>query len=78
MPDLIISNVDPGLFQQLEVRAAQHQRAPADEARAILSETPHTNGGGSWAAANEILRHLADSGCQFSDSAELLREDRDR
>ncbi len=31
-----------------------------------------------WATSREILRQLSSSGRKFSESAELLREDRDR
>ncbi len=47
-------------------------------ARAILAEAVHAQGPDVWAPVDEIFRRLVGSGQKFSDSAELLREDRDR
>ena len=46
------------------------------EARAILADVLGT--GDPWAGADAIFDELAASGRTFSDSAELVREDRDR
>ena len=55
-----------------------HQRTPAEEAKAILSETLHCKGSGPWVPVDAISHRLAASGQVFSDSADLLREDRAR
>jgi plasmid stability protein len=78
MAELILNDVADGVFQQLQVRALQHQRTPADEAKAILTEALHACPAGAWTPVDELYDRLAASGRDFGDSGELLREDRDR
>lgn len=78
MSELVLTDVNEVVLHQLEERAARHGRTPEEEAKAILSEILQGKGQGAWAQVDAIYSHLAASGRTFSDSAELLREDRDR
>jgi plasmid stability protein len=78
MAELVLSDVDDRILQDLQERARCHGRTPAEEARAILEEVLRSKRPGGWTAVDAIYRHLAASGRTFSDSADLLREDRDR
>ena len=78
MADLLVSGVDDGLLLHLQERARQHGRTPAEEARAILAEALGGRRPDAWESVDAIYRRLAASGRTFSDSADLLREDRDR
>jgi plasmid stability protein len=78
MQELVLTNVDDVVLQDLQVRAARHGRSPAEEAKAILTEALRNTSPGVWAPVDAIYQRLAASGRTFSDSANLLREDRDR
>jgi len=78
MADLHLSDVDDGVLQLLLERARHHGRTPAEEARAILAEALPGKRPDAWKAVDAIYGRLAASGRTFSDSADLLREDRDR
>jgi plasmid stability protein len=78
MADLLLSDIDDGVLLHLQERARCHGRSPAEEARAILAEALSGQPPDPWAPVDAIYRRLATSGRTFSDSADLLREDRDR
>jgi plasmid stability protein len=78
MPELILTDIDHGVLQDLQERAARHGRTPSDEAKVILAEALRGEGGDAWAHVDAIYHRLAASGRTFSDSADLLREDRER
>jgi len=78
MAKLVLTNVHDGVLQQLQVRANEHGRTPEEEAKAILSEILQGPPQASWGPVDAIYTRLAASGRTFGDSADLLREDRDR
>jgi plasmid stability protein len=78
MAELVLTNVDDIVLHHLQERATRHGRTPAEEARAILAEVLRGKHLDVWAPVDAIYRRLAASGQTFSDSADLLREDRDR
>jgi plasmid stability protein len=78
MPELVLTNVDDAVFQGLRARAALHGRTSAEEAKAILVEALRSTRPDVWAVVDAIYQRLAASGRTFTDSADLLREDRDR
>lgn len=78
MPELVLPDVDDKVLDGLQRRAVHHGRTPAEEAKSILSEALCGNGAGNWAPVDAIYERLAASGTTFSDSADLVREDRDR
>jgi plasmid stability protein len=78
MPTLLIPEVEETLLIRLRERAAAHGRTPEAEAKRILLESLPPPGARVWAEVNALHDRLAATGRSFSDSAELLREDRDR
>ena len=78
MAELILSNVDKVVLNNLQERAMRHGRTPAEEAKVILTESLGGPRSVDWKQVDAIYDHLAASGRTFSDSADLLREDRQR
>lgn len=78
MAELTLTGLDNAVLHHLQERAAQHGRTPAEEAQTILAEALRDEGRCPWAPVDAIYQRLAASGRAFSDSADLLREDRDR
>jgi plasmid stability protein len=78
MAELVLTDVEDGVLDRLQMRAARHGRTPAEEAKAILLEALRGRDAVLWVPVDAIYHRLANSGRTFSDSAELLREDRDR
>jgi plasmid stability protein len=78
MAELVICDVEEVVPCHLTERAARHGRTPAQEAKAILAEAVRCPSPDAWGTVDEIYQRRAASGQTFSDSADLLREDRDR
>jgi len=78
MTPLVIPDLDDAILTQLRERAATHGRTPESEAKAILTAVLRASSSDPWARVQAIHDHLASSGRVFSDSADLLREDRER
>ncbi len=78
MAAIVIPDVDEPVLARLRERAAAHGRTPEAEAGMILREALHPSAESAWSRVNALREQLAASGRSFSDSAELLREDRDR
>lgn len=78
MQELMLADVDDVVLHDLRECATRHGRTPAEEAKAILAEALRGKCSDVWAPVDAIYRRLAASGRTFTDSADLLREDRDR
>lgn len=78
MPQLVIADVDDAVIQRLEMQAAAHGRTVDAEANAILTQALEPSVSSSWEAVDALRNKLSASGRDFSDSAELVREDRDQ
>jgi len=78
MAELVLTDLDNVVLHHLEERATRHGRTPAEEAKLILGEVLRVGVPDAWAPVDAIYSRLAASGRSFSDSADLLREDRDR
>jgi antitoxin FitA len=74
--ELILRDVTPEVVEGLRKRAEDHGRSVEGEARAILEESLGLSKSRARDAARRIREQFA--GRTFSDSAELIREDRDR
>jgi plasmid stability protein len=77
MASVLVRDLDPAVVERLKVRAEENHRSLQKELKAIL-ETAAAQA--TWAearAAAERVRQMF-GGRQFSDSTELIREDRDR
>jgi len=78
MAKLVLTDVDDAVLHHLQERAARHGRTREQEAKAILAESVSAERPDAWGPVDAIYERLAASGRTFSDSAELLRKDRDR
>ncbi|MCI0460829.1 MAG: hypothetical protein L0Z62_28100 [Gemmataceae bacterium] len=78
MAELVIPDIKDTIWRQLQELASTHGRTPEAEARAILEEALQPGRAGVWAQVDALRERLAASGRTFSDSTELLREDRER
>lgn len=78
MPDILIRNVPAPVLTSLKRRAAARRRSLQQELLATLEEAASMNPLRAERLAATIRRQLAMTGKQFSDSAELIREDRER
>ena len=75
MPELTLHDVDPGVLPRLNDLAARAGRSVEQEAKLLLEESV----GLSRRRAAEAARRIREShGRTFTDSADLIREDRDR
>lgn len=74
--DVLIRDLDASVVQKLKRRAARQGRSLQAELREVLEESSRLDWASAWAAADRIRRRLA--GRTFSDSTELIRQDRDR
>jgi plasmid stability protein len=80
MSQLILNNIDPPLLEKLKVRAVNHQRTLEEELKAILQEAIEAEQFAKMQAFSEQAARMRQvlSGRVHTDSAELVREDRDR
>ncbi len=75
MAQVLIRNLDDNTVQTLKQRAKRHGRSLASEVRAILQDA--AGSGIDWRQQVEQVRALFE-GRSFSDSTDIVREDRDR
>jgi plasmid stability protein len=76
MSQLTLNDVDDSVWTKLREQAAAHGLSPEAEAKAILSQALVRYEPDPWAAVDAIRERLATAGREFSDSAELMAEDR--
>ena len=75
MPELVLHDLDPNVLQCLNDLASRSGRTVEQEAKLMLEESV----GLAKRRAAEAARRIREShGRKFSDSADLIREDRDR
>lgn len=77
MAQLLVRGLEPEIIDRLKIRAKQHHRSLQGEAKLILEEAAEK---ATWKEAMERARKIRKSfgNKKFSDSAELIRKDRDR
>jgi plasmid stability protein len=77
MASVLVRDLDPAVVERLKVRAQENHRSLQKELKAIL-ETAAAQA--TWAEARANIERVRKrfAGRQFSDSAELIREERDR
>jgi antitoxin FitA len=78
MLQLLIPDLDLETLDRLRTQAAQHGRTVETEAKAILAAALQPDPAKLCAEIDAFRGLLAASGRTFSDSTELIREDRDR
>ena len=78
MAQVLVRNLDEKIVRQLKKRARQRGRSLQAEVKIILEEAAQLDHAAFWKAADSIRESLKQTGRKFSDSTELVREDRDR
>ncbi len=78
MAEIAVHNLEPETSVRLQEQAAVHGRTLEAEVKVILTEASQRRPVGVWNEVDAIRERPASSGRRFSDSAELLREDRGR
>jgi len=83
MAQILVENLDPVILEKLETIAKQHGRSLQEELKHILqqaSEAAIYHTGGDMEQARQAVAHaqVRYAGKTFSDSSELIREDRER
>ena len=76
MPDILVRDLDSHTIARLKLSAKQHGRSLQREVKAILEEIVPMTMGEARAVSEKWQKHLR--GRTFSDSAKLIREDRER
>lgn len=77
MAQLLVRNIEPEIIERLKARAKQHKRSLQGEAKSILEEAAQKmTMEEALKRARRIRKSFGDR--KFSDSAELIREDRER
>jgi antitoxin FitA len=78
MAQVLVRNLEDKVVARLKKRAKTRGRSLQAEVKTILEEAAQEESGDFWKEADRIRERLKRSGKQFSDSADLIREDRDR
>jgi plasmid stability protein len=83
MTQVVLENLNPVVIEKLQVLASQHNRSLSEEIEAILEQVTSaevTESSATRAAFRERLEsaRLRHGNRVFSDSVDLLREDRQR
>ncbi|MCD4825004.1 MAG: hypothetical protein K8S55_10365 [Phycisphaerae bacterium] len=76
MAQILVRNLEPAVVERLKDRAHQHGRSLQKEVLWILTQTAGVGFDEARRLSRQWRKRLA--GRDFPDSAELLREDRDR
>jgi plasmid stability protein len=78
MPDVLIRKVSLRTLRALKRRAKLHHSSLQAELKTVLDDVARTTVYDPVAAANRICEKLKQKGIRFSDSTELVAEDRRR
>jgi plasmid stability protein len=76
--NVLIRDLDEKTINELKKRAETGKRSLQAELKAIIEEAAARDWQRTWAAADHIFEELRATGRKFSDTTELLREDRER
>lgn len=76
MPNILIRDISQKTIDQLKARAKQHNRSLQGEVKHLIEETVKATGEAALLRARKIRASFGTKA--FSDSADLLREDRSR
>ena len=78
MAQVLVRNLDDKVVARLKKRAQKRGQSLQAEVKRILEEAAEFDPIDAWKAADQIYQKLKKSGRTFTDSAKLIREDRDR
>ena len=76
MAQLLIRDLEVETIERLKARAKLHRRSLQGEVKLILEKEAEASRDEPWALAEKIRTAFGDR--RFSDSAQIVREDRDR
>ncbi len=76
MAQILVRNLNKAIVDRLKARAMQHNRSLQNEVKTILEQAAQVDVKTARELAMSIRKHFA--GRAFSDSVDLIREDRDR
>lgn len=76
MAELLIRNLEPEVIKRLKLRAKQHHRSLQSELKSIVESATKMSLEEARKASSAWHKRLSNR--SFSDSAKLLREDKDR
>ncbi len=76
MSQVLVRNIDSAVLQKLKLRAQNNQRSLEAELRIVLEEAVAESNADAFADVAKVRALFA--GRKFSDSAELIRENRER
>ena len=77
MASVLVRDLDPAVIDRLKARAEEHGRSLQKELKAVLEQAAAQ---GTWAEARSSIERVRKrfAGREFSDSTELIREERAR
>jgi plasmid stability protein len=78
MPGILIRDIPEELLNRLKMRARTNSRSLQQELKIVLAEAVNYDGEKGIKLAAKIRRELEARKVPYSDSAELIREDRER
>ncbi len=78
MPQLLVRNLQEETVESLKQRAKANHRSLQAELALILENAATVQPASFWQSTAKIREQLAQTKKSFSDSTELVREDRDR
>ena len=76
MAQILVRNLDEAVVDRLKSRATQHNRSLQAEVKTILEQAAQVDAKTARELAMSIRKQFA--GREFTDSVDLIREDRDR
>jgi plasmid stability protein len=77
MAQLLVRDLKEETVAALKKRAKEHGRSAEAEHRAILEEALKQKKQDFWERADRLRKELEETGRTFTDSTELVRQDRD-
>ncbi len=79
MAQILVRNLNDDVVERLKARAKANSRSLQAEVKMILQHaSQQVSPAEAWAAIEQFREEMKRTGRTFSDSAELIREERDR
>jgi plasmid stability protein len=76
MGQVLVRNLSTEVVRKLKIRAQEHRRSLQEELKDILEQAARHNAKDGQAKVNQVRKLFA--GRKFSDSSDLIRQDRAR
>ncbi len=77
MPQLLIRNLDEAVVEKLKQNATSNHRSLQAEVQQILENAARVNTSNFWENAAQVREKLQNYTTTFSDSSDMIREDRE-